>query len=171
MTAICKKFYSSPPRFFFLDFDIFPMPKGQANRICLKSRSVYHIEDFHFFDFEIRRTRQSNIPVQSNVVGASPSQAEHSCWWLRCSCPKQQMSSPPKHGPNPESQPIAKFFSLRFNANLICDVLCGFFSVKRKLFRLPSALQCCFSESHFTRSESRRRYSPFVSKITVRVFG
>jgi hypothetical protein len=43
--------------------------------------------------------------------------------------------------PNRELQLIARCFFSVFNANLLAAMLCGFFSVKRKLFRLSSAFQ------------------------------
>jgi hypothetical protein len=54
---------------------------------------------------------------------------------------------PAKHGPHVESQSIAHHFPSAFSANLLAGMLCGFFSVKRKLFRLSSAFKQLFSFS------------------------
>jgi hypothetical protein len=47
----------------------------------------------------------------------------------------------PNHGPRLNEQRIAWCFISDFNANLLAEMLCGFFSVKTKLFKLLSALQ------------------------------
>jgi hypothetical protein len=76
-----------------------------------------------------------------------------------------------------ESQQIAWCFFSTFNANFLDGMLCGFFSAKRKLFRLSFALQqfeLSFQKfgvrnSHFTAVNPPKMF-PFLSKITVRVF-
>jgi hypothetical protein len=84
----------------------------------------------------------------------------------------------PKHGPTPERHRIALHRSSAFSANLLAGMLCGFFSVKRKLHRLWSAFKQLFSvppfpfdgrDSHFTGVKPPKTF-PFMSKITLRVF-
>jgi hypothetical protein len=62
-----------------------------------------------------------------------------------------------------------------WGANLLAGMLCGFFGVKMKFFRVSSAFQQLFSlfqllvESHSTGVKPPKTF-PFVSKITIRVF-
>jgi hypothetical protein len=59
--------------------------------------------------------------------------------------------SSPKNGPHEESHEIASLFFSALSANLPAGKLCGFFSIKRKLFRLRLALYFEFEgEFHFT---------------------
>jgi hypothetical protein len=46
-----------------------------------------------------------------------------------------------KHGLNFQSERIARSFFSTFNVTLLAEMLCGYFTVKRKLFRVSSVLK------------------------------
>jgi hypothetical protein len=86
-----------------------------------------------------------------------------------------------KCGPPEEIQKIALSFFSDFSANFLAGKMCRFFSVKRKLFKLGSALkQLLFpsaslavsslsSDSHSTGVKPPKMF-PSVSSMNVRVF-
>jgi hypothetical protein len=76
-----------------------------------------------------------------------------------------------KHGPVLELEKIARDLRSAVNGNLDAEMPHGFFSVKRKLCPLSSAVHFpSLSESHITGVNPPKTF-PSVSKITVRVFG
>jgi hypothetical protein len=81
-----------------------------------------------------------------------------------------ETTMPPHRGPREESQQIASRFHPAFNANFLAGMLCGFFSVKRKLFRLESHLRFSPSgDSHCSGVKPPKTF-PSVSRMSVSVF-
>jgi hypothetical protein len=73
-----------------------------------------------------------------------------------------------KCGPREEPQKITMSFFSAFSANFLARKLCGFFSVKTKLFRLGSAFHWLL-ESHSSGVKLPKMF-PAVSSMNVRVF-
>jgi hypothetical protein len=69
-----------------------------------------------------------------------------------------------------ESHSIARHFCSALNTNLLAGMLCGLFSVKRKLFGLSSVLFFGFGGDSYSSGGKPLKMFLFVSKITVRVF-
>jgi hypothetical protein len=78
-----------------------------------------------------------------SLVDAEPRPVQLSVFALQSS-ETAMPSSEPNAGPHEERQKIANCFFSAFNVNCFARVLCGFFSVKRKLFRLLSHLKQLF---------------------------
>jgi hypothetical protein len=56
---------------FSFDFRVFTIPKGEANRIYVKSCLLCDLENFNFFHLEMIQTRENDVPIQSSVIGVS----------------------------------------------------------------------------------------------------
>jgi hypothetical protein len=148
-----------------------------ASTIWRKGALVRDFENFNFLGSETLRTGEKRVPAQSGVVGVPFAKVE-SVTVAVCAAAIGN-TNVNKCGPQLERQSIASSFFSVFNANLRAEKLCGFFSVKMKLFRLGSALEQLFSfpffpfhtrDSHSTGVNPPKMF-PSVSKITVSVFG
>jgi hypothetical protein len=98
---------------------------------------VCDLEDFNFFDFEIPRARENHQPVQSGIIRVKEVKGSET---VGACVAVIRNTHTTKLWTHPEQQMIAWCFFAGFKANLLGAMLCGFFSVKRKIFSLSSAL-------------------------------
>jgi hypothetical protein len=75
----------------------------------------------------------------------------------------------PNHGPR-EEHSIAHRFISAINANFVAEVLCGFVSVKRKRFRLPSHFHMQLGRDFHSSGVKSPKTFALVSKTSVSVF-
>jgi hypothetical protein len=104
-----------------------------------KGHLVCDLEDFDFLHYEIPQTRENNFRPCPRRSRKSDQEKKLALKLFALQPSETQMSQ--KYPPHKKSQTIASSFLLAVSGNFLAGKLRGFFSVKRKRFRLGSAVK------------------------------